>query len=307
MLSESWDDKESDARLRGNLQRDLSRLLLSISSVPLPRIGSFRLDDSGYVELTNRPLTIQTIMHENEGIALHASRDATFSNVKAFVLSQLAAFDCRLLGQPNSVDSRDDALFQMASLAAAKSTLPQLFRQNFSDGPFVLNLTDLHKSNIFVNENWEITRIIDLEFACSLPVEFLEVPCWLHAEPSDGVIRAEEFAPRHAEFLEHLQREERRQEHPGLAEPISSVMEQAWNKGTFWATLALRSPVAFTGIFYDRILPNYFSVAVGQLNTADYSLTACMWRPNISDIVERKLADRDEYLKQLHQVFKDGS
>jgi hypothetical protein len=31
------------------------------------------------------------------------------------------------------------------------------------NGPFYLQLTDLHASNIFVDENWNIAYLIDLE------------------------------------------------------------------------------------------------------------------------------------------------
>lgn len=36
-------------------------------------------------------------------------------------------------------------------------------------GPFLLQLTGLHASNIFVNNDWNVTRLIDLEWVCSLP------------------------------------------------------------------------------------------------------------------------------------------
>lgn len=46
MLSESWDEKCDAARLQ-NLQGDLAKVMVSLSRVPLPRIGSFRLDSKG--------------------------------------------------------------------------------------------------------------------------------------------------------------------------------------------------------------------------------------------------------------------
>jgi hypothetical protein len=68
MLSESWDEKCNDARLQENLQRDLARIMLSLASVKLPHIGTFRLDPKGYLHLDNRPLSVQSTMQENEGI-----------------------------------------------------------------------------------------------------------------------------------------------------------------------------------------------------------------------------------------------
>ncbi|ATY63678.1 hypothetical protein CCM_07841 [Cordyceps militaris CM01] len=304
MLSESWDDHRGCTRLRTNLQRDLSRILISLSRISLPRIGSFRLDCNGYLHLANRPLNVQSIMHENEGLPLDISRDTTFPSVTEFVLSCLTTFDNRLLYQPNSITSREDALDQMSGLAVARSIFPQLFRHDLSNGPFMLSLTDLHKSNIFVDKDWRITCIIDLEFACSLPVEFLESPsCWLDVEMVHEMA-PDDFAPKHAEFLEHLRHEEKLQNYQDR-ESLSSIMEQTWKNGTFWFTLALRDPIAFNQIMYDNILASYFAITANELSKADYSLAALTWRPNISDIIDRKLRDQEKYQKELDQVFED--
>lgn len=168
----------------------------------------------------------------------------------------------------------------------------------------MLSLTDLHKSNIFVDKDWRITCIIDLEFACSLPVEFLESPsCWLDVEMVHEMA-PDDFAPKHAEFLEHLRHEEKLQNYQDR-ESLSSIMEQTWKNGTFWFTLALRDPIAFNQIMYDNILASYFAITANELSKADYSLAALTWRPNISDIIDRKLRDQEKYQKELDQVFED--
>ncbi|KZZ89733.1 Aminoglycoside phosphotransferase [Moelleriella libera RCEF 2490] len=304
MLSESWDEECNNIRLRENLQRDLAKIMLLLANVSLPRIGTFRLDSKGYLHLDNRPLSVQSTIQENEGIPPDVP--TTFSKVNDFVLHHLAAFDNQLLHQPNAIDSRDDAYYQMTSLAAAKTILPQLFRKDLSNGPFVFALTDLHRSNIFVNEDWKITCIIDLEFACSLPIEFLQPPYWLGGKLIDE-IEPIEFAPRHAEFLKHLKHEEQLQTCRRDVEPLSSIMQQSWIHGGFWATLALRNPIAFTSIFYDRILPDYFSFSSEELNKADYRFFARLWRRDISGIVDRKLQDRNGYLERLKEVFTNTS
>lgn len=35
----------------------------------------------------------------------------------------------------------------------------------------MFTLTDLHQSNIFVDNDWHITAIVDLEWACSRPIK----------------------------------------------------------------------------------------------------------------------------------------
>lgn len=110
-----------------------------------------------------------------------------------------------------------------------------------------------------------ITRIIDPEFACPWPIEFVQPPYWLGGQLCDE-IKPVEFAPKHAGFLEHLRREEQLQNHTRDTEPLSSIMQQAWTNGAFWVTLAVKDPMGFTEIFYDRILIDYFSVTSEKLN-----------------------------------------
>jgi hypothetical protein len=46
---------------------------------------------------------------------------------------------------------------------------------------------DLYQNNIFVDENWYITLLIDLEWACSLPIEMLYPPYWLTGMAVDRI------------------------------------------------------------------------------------------------------------------------
>lgn len=305
MLSVPWDEKRNDEKRQENLQRSLARIMVSLARVPLPRIGSFRLDEGGYLHLINRPLSIATAMHENEGIPHDLPRDKTFSNADDFVLEHVTTFESRLIHQPNAVNGRHDALRQMTSFVAARSILPQLFRRDLCDGPFVFQVTDLHRSNIFVDNNWNITSIIDLEFSGSLPIEFLETPYWLTGKLVDEVDPVE-FEPIQDKFLEYVRQEEQLQGCAGRTEPIASIIQQAWTNGAFWATTALSGPITFTNTFYDRILPDCFSFTDDDFREADYSFFARMWRPGAQDIVDKKLQDLEGYTERLKAEFSDS-
>ncbi|OAA69465.1 hypothetical protein ISF_02735 [Cordyceps fumosorosea ARSEF 2679] len=233
------------------------------------------------------------------------SRHKTYSRVSDFVMSFIGAFEERLLGQPNAIMNREDALNQMSSLMYAKTVLPQLLQSRYEEGPFVFALTDVHRSNIFVDEHWNISRIIDLEFACSWPIEFLQPPYWLDGRCIDE-IDATTFAPYHAEFLEHLKREEMIREDTANREPLSSMMQRSWIQGDFWVTLAVAEPIAFTTIFFNRILKGFFEISQDELEKADNWEIARLWRKNTCDIIHKKLKDRDRYLEELRCIFADN-
>lgn len=307
MLSESWDNNHQDSRLQENLQRDIARIMLTLARVPLPCIGTFRIDNYGYLRLDNRTLSVQSTMQENEGIPVNGHRRQIFTSVKDFVLRHVDDFSNRLLHQPNGIDNQHDAYNQMASLAGATALFPHLFRKEFNNGPFVFALTDLHRSNILVDHEWNITCIIDLEFACSWPVEFVQPPFWLGGECMDQVT-IKSFAAKHAEFIGHVEREEALLPSTTRSqEPLSAIMRQGWTLGTFWVTLAVMHPIAFTEIFYDRILCDLMGVPQEEISKADRKFFALFWRRDIDNIIDAKLRDREQYNRKLHLLFTDDT
>lgn len=298
MLSISWDEKRGDDLLQSNLQRGLARILLSLAAVPLPRIGAFRLDDAGYIHLDNRPLSTEIILHENENLPLDLPRHTTYKRVDDFVFAHLDALDSRLEHQPNTVTNDLDGRFEMAGLAAARTIFPRMLRRDLRSGPFVCSFTDLHRSNIIVDDDWNIVRIIDLEFACSWPLEFQHPPYWLGGQYVDEV-DSTSFSPYHNRFIQIL--EEQEELHgTSVPEKLSSTMRKGWASGTFWLTLAIGNPTVFPLIFWYRILPYHFHLTIDH--TTDFTLLAKLWGP---DIIKKKLQDNDEYLKELERIFED--
>jgi hypothetical protein len=85
-----------------------------------------------------------------------------------------------------------------------QATFPLVFDRNLRRGPFVFFLTHLHQSNIFVDDDWHITSLVDLEWACSLPVEMVQPPHWLARERAFDCIVSEEYDPFRREFMAAL-------------------------------------------------------------------------------------------------------
>lgn len=163
MLSETWTNLCQSQDLRANLFRDLSRIILSLSQLPLPRIGSWTIDERGVLTLANRPLIHQFQSPENEGIPTNIARNLTYTTTDAYYIDLLACHDNRIRNQPNSIVDEKDGRAQMANLFTLRGLLPHFTSRDLRYGPFVFNLTDLHRSNIFVDYDWHIKYIIDLE------------------------------------------------------------------------------------------------------------------------------------------------
>ncbi|KAL1973112.1 hypothetical protein VTN31DRAFT_6654 [Thermomyces dupontii] len=304
MLSETWLGKHQESRLRNNFFRDLSRILLSISRIPLPRIGFFIIDNNGYLSLTNRPLRFELQNLENEKIPTDIPRDCTYSTVDSYVVDLLGVHDNRLRYQPNAVNDVTDCACQMAAHAAMRTIFPLFFQQELRRGPFVMSLTNLHQSNIFVDDDWHITCLVDLEWACSRPIEMVQPPHWLTNKAAD-VIVPEEFDAVRTELMAILTAEEtQRYDRPEFSDStmphLSNVMNNAWETGAFWYTLALFSPTGLFKLFFDRIRPKF-----DEGDSDDFPrVMPFFWDKDAGEFVACKLATRKKYDHELQLAFQ---
>ncbi|RFU31918.1 hypothetical protein B7463_g4434, partial [Scytalidium lignicola] len=294
MLSCTWSQKSQEVKLRNNLFRSLSRIFLSFSRVPLSRIGSFTIGDDGVLRLINRPLSLEIQDLENEHIPVDIPRTTTYSTVDSYVTDILAFHDSRLRYQPNAINSLEDGLYQMAALKTMKAIYPHFFQPELRRGPFVFCLTDLHQSNLFVDDQWTFTKVVDLEWAFSRPVEMLHPPYWLISQPVDG-IDAHEYEKLHQEFLDALEDEERRFAPQEPGKPLlSGILRQGWKTGTFWYFLALDSPTGLFGLFYDHIQPRFANF---------FGIMKCYWSIDADSFIKAKIKDKEDYDLKLGQEF----
>jgi hypothetical protein len=73
-LSTYWKVNRHDETRRANLYHGLSRVLLDLAKINLPRIGSWTMNEHGIVSLTNRPLLDLTMLWNRHNIPTHVAR-----------------------------------------------------------------------------------------------------------------------------------------------------------------------------------------------------------------------------------------
>ncbi|KAE8351702.1 hypothetical protein BDV28DRAFT_162229 [Aspergillus coremiiformis] len=297
MLSESWEEGRHNLKLRTNLFHGLSRIILTLARTPLPKIGSFILDENGYLSLSNRPLTLELQQLENEQIPVDMPQGITHSTVDSYINDILAFHESRLRHQPNAVNSVEDGFYQTSALMVMKSVWSSFFQRDLRRGPFFLNLTDLNQTNIFVDKDWNIKYLIDLEWACSHPVEMIHPPHWLANQAID-LINIDDYELLHKEFMEALAKEEMKMKLPVRLYPI---LQQGWERGTFWCSLALSSPTALFKIFYDYIQPRF---SKAHDDPAFWRITMPYWTFNTFEFIEQKVKDKEQYDASLRDAFE---
>ncbi|KAK0103267.1 hypothetical protein ONS95_005300 [Cadophora gregata] len=302
MLSNSWDTLRHDRTRRSNLFHSLARIILSLNKSPLAAIGSLTFNDRGFITLTNRPLTLQLQSLENEDIPTTISRGSTYSAVEPYLSDLLSCHDNRISFQPNSIHDEDDGQQQMAALTMMRAVLHHFCPRDARYGPFVFTLTDLHQSNIFVDEDWNITSLIDLEWACSLPIHLQCPPYWLSGRAIDQMEPGEHLDTYHQlvmEYLEVFEQEERGMARGGIYQ--APILRNCWETGSFWYFHAINSPRGLFRIFNEhiqrRFCPQHCEMRIFDQVVSPY------WRAGAAKEIERKIEEEERYKEQLRAVF----
>jgi hypothetical protein len=307
MLSETWRDHHGDPDRRMTLFRDLSRIMVSLAQVPLPRIGSLTMDNSGVVALANRPLMLQLHQLENEGIPTHIPRDMTYTTTDTYLADLLGCHDSRIRHRPNSVLDEGDAYAQLSALTMMRTFIPHFTDRGRRNGPFTLMLTDLHQSNIFVDENWHITSLVDLEWACALPAEMLHPPYWLTGHAIDDITddHLEEYRERHGEFTAMFE-EDIKRSIATFHVCFADRMRAGWNSGAFWYFHALQSFTGLYHLFIQHIRPLYGELDVEEWDVFE-RLVAPYWTHGVPEFVRQKINEREQYLGRVRRLFQQSA
>lgn len=282
--------------------------MLALGTSHLPRIGSMTIDDGGFVSLANRPLTLRLQHLENEGVPTNIDRSLTYSATESYALDLLAYHDNRIRHQPNSVYNEFDARAQMAILTMMRAVLPSFLDRSLRHGPFIFTLTDLHQNNILVDDDWNIKRLIDLEWACSLPVEMQRAPHWLTSRGVDELPEGERldaFSRVHEEFLDAFEREENAlSQRQKSASYRAGVMRKGWKIGNFWYFHALDSPRGMMNLWLQHIHPAFTRT---QDDDIFDQIVAPYWATDAAEVVMSKVKDKEVYDGQLRQAFKKAA
>ncbi|KAF4509825.1 hypothetical protein G6O67_001765 [Ophiocordyceps sinensis] len=213
--------------------------------------------------------------------------------------------DNRFLSQPNAVYNEEDCRGQMAVKTLLRSLSHHYVDRDHRGGPFYLQLTDLHASNIFVDENWNITRLIDLEWVCALPREMLTVPYWLTGGSIDQLAEEhlDDFDKARQEFMRVFEEEELAMAATSEQRTsLARIMNNNWKSKGVWFWHCLDSVNAMYCLVEDHLCPNF---SVG-LTVQEEKMLSDLWCEDSAAVVAQKLDDKQMYDLELRRMFIEG-
>lgn len=301
MLSTSWKEHIGDPVRRANLFKGLAHVTLSLARVPLPRIGSFTFRDDGTIALSNRPLTSTLAIMESYGTPRAIELNTTYASVEPYISDLLDYHDRRFLNQPNAIFNHVDGQRQMAQKILLRAIGHHFLPRDLRNGPYALRLTDLHQSNIFVDEMWRVTCLIDLEWVCSLPMDMIGAPYWLSGLGIDEIHgeALETYDSLRQEYMHIFREEEEALQRPQSSLRLSELMQSAWTDGRYWYYSCLTSFNAMYTIF-PHILAKFH---LSDLSNDAAGALSQFWDPDSEKALAKKLMDKEKYDEELRAKF----
>lgn len=308
-LSATWKQQQQNKQpasnhqhlRRHNLYRSISHIMLSLARLPQQRIGSFSFNPVDCtVALTNRPLTCAMVQLETAGATRTVPPAQTFDRADVYVADMLTLHDNYFMANPHAVRDYNDARERLAMRTLWRTISHRLV---VNSAPRVEDMKvpqlDIALSNLVVDDDWNVTCLLGLDWMAVLPASALSVPHWLTGCKLHQIRgeRFETYDSARRVFLEVM-----RQQQDSQKNSVETVeaLEHSWQSRAVWFWSSLRSTSAWVFLFEDHILP-YFApgTTVSQL-----SEVASFWDANIDDIVDEKLADEAQYQADLRQLFE---
>jgi hypothetical protein len=178
-------DPSIDEQKLSFLYSQMANILLQLSVLAFPRIGSLDRDASGHISVSGRPITVNmNNLVEHTGIPSsilptaphnYASTTAWYSALADMHLTQLT------FQHNDAIDSASDARDKYV----ARQLFRRLARQGRLNAPspsgaeeFRLFSEDLRPSNVLIDAEDRVVGVIDWEFAYVAPAQFSRDPPW---------------------------------------------------------------------------------------------------------------------------------
>jgi hypothetical protein len=218
-------------------------------------------------------------------------KNNTYLSTESFSSDSFSFHDERFLTNPNAIYDAKDSRGEMAAKVLLCALAHNYNLKDQRNGPFLLQFDELQASNIFVDNNWNRTYSIDLEWVSALSVERLALPYWITGCGIGGIReeRLGEFNKSREESMEVF--EERRM--PSAAKhglSFSQIMRESWKAGGVWFWQSIISTNAMYFLLVDHICPQFSS----RLLFKEEEILSRFWSENAVKAVEARVKEQKD-------------
>ena len=301
------------------LLAQMADIVLQLSSLSFPRIGSLVEAEDGTIDVGGRPIITSMIdleIHTDAPESILPRPETTYGSAHdwfaalADIHMMQTAFQCR-----DDIEDADDArdkyvarqLFR--NLAADKRLV-----QPQTDGqPYTLFSEDFRPANVLVDKDDRVVGVIDWEFAYIAPRSFSEMPpYWLLLEKPEDFSPGpdawlEQCEPYMQTFLRLLEEAEAKQasrqdeshkshakDNDGNGLSLSQRMRANWTSRRWMVEYVARHTCAFDYFWWKYIDESYFGENEDQDHKERLGLLTDVQREQMEPFVAKKLLMNEE-------------
>ncbi|EEQ85990.1 uncharacterized protein BDCG_09259 [Blastomyces dermatitidis ER-3] len=296
---------------REHLYTQLADVYIQLYHQQFDRIGALTLDenDENWIFANNRPLSVDINDQEVGGFDF-CSRflppQQTFTSAIDYVYLIFRLIYNDYSRCPDSIMGEEDAQHYRYSIWAGQGVVMNWVKPKYNHGPFILMHGDLRPPNIVVDDNFNITSILDWEWSHTLPVQLFAVPpYWLTnlqvvqiAEPLLAfpfMIAARDFINSVCEHV-HTSYNPHRQLRSEL--PVVKVWRQQAYEDQAIAH-GLLKPHSFGNVYCHALDSRYYDWDRNQRVEAFFKLT--IWQPEL-DILKQKVVELACFEKKRQEL-----
>ena len=282
------------------LYGQVAGILLQLSRIELPRIGSLCQIDDFTWKVARRPLPMNTNELVRVGTFPRSklpALDATYDTASSYVEALANLNIQHLVHQRNdAVESADDCRRKFVARQLFCKLAKEKRLTRFENGPFKLWCDDLRPANILLNENLHIVGVVDWEFTYAAPVEVSYAPpWWLLIETPENWEKGMDdwervFDSRLKTFLKAMRK------HEG-GHSLADHMQDSWESGDFWVVYALLHSFVFDAIYWQKIDSRFFGPTVSRPEDA--------WKERLNLLDEKEMDDMEKLVSRKMEEMKD--
>ncbi|KAK2814027.1 hypothetical protein FQN50_000431 [Emmonsiellopsis sp. PD_5] len=303
--------QDLEKRTRDHLYAQIADVYIKLYDQQFDRIGALTLDenDENWVFANNRPLTVDVNEQEVSGLdfcSRFLPSQQTFTSAIDYVYLILKLINNDYYRCPDSIMGEEDARHYRYSIWAGQGIVMEWTKPEYNHGPFILMHGDLRPSNIVIDDNFNITSILDWEWSHTLPVQLFAVPpYWLTnrevleiAKPIFSfpyTVAASDFVDSVYERLYTCYNPQRR---PRLELPMSKI----WWGGSsddYYIAHGLLKPHYFGNVYCNALDTRYYGWERNERVETFFTLR--IRQPEL-DIVKKKVVELARFEKERQEL-----
>ena len=304
-------DPDLDENILKTLYGRMAEILLELWKLDFDRIGSLSMDEStGTWTISRRPLTVDM----NELIRACGLNDCTpartYTSSTDYIMSLIDLQWENLRQQRNSVYRSEYCRQKYTCRYLMQAIAPHFILRRDNYGPFKLFSDDLSPNNVLVDDNLNVTAVIDWEFCYAAPPQFAgSLPWWLILQHPPSLVNEigpdaflDSYLPKAEIFLQSLQEQEVDNGLITVENRLSARMRESLESRSVWFNLACRMVIDVDLIYWDLLDDFCWGPTRSMAERICKYICGAEIHKDFEDFVRYKIRHLNEYRAELGET-----